>query len=79
MYWEQVGYPLKNATLDDLEKFRWPDPESIDMKEVEQYALQAKTIYEETDYIICAEHPIYGVFELGCWMCGFDDFLLRMI
>jgi uroporphyrinogen decarboxylase len=79
LYWEQVSYPLKNATISDLEKFRWPDPDSIDMKEVEKYALQAKKMFEETDYIICAEHPIYGVFELGCWMCGFDDFLLRMI
>jgi uroporphyrinogen decarboxylase len=79
MYWEQVSYPLKNATIGDLEKFRWPDPDSIDREEVEQYALQAKKLFEETDYIICAEHPIYGVFELGCWMCGFDDFLLRMI
>ena len=79
LYWEQVSYPLKNATINDLEKFRWPDPDSIDLKEVEKYALQAKKMFEETNYIICAEHPIYGVFELGCWMCGFDDFLLRMI
>ncbi len=35
-------------------------------------------MFEETDYIICAEHPVYGIFELGCWMCGFDDFLLKM-
>jgi uroporphyrinogen decarboxylase len=25
-----------------------------------------------------AEHPVYGVFELACWMCGFEDFLWRM-
>ncbi len=78
-YWEQVDYPLKGATVKDLEKFRWPDPDSINMKEVEGYASQAKKLFEETDYVICAEHPVYGVFELGCWMCGFDDFLLRMI
>jgi uroporphyrinogen decarboxylase len=79
MYWEQVDYPLKNATISDLENFNWPDPESIDLKEVEKYAAQAKRLYEDTDFIVCAEHPVYGVFELGCWMCGFDDFLLRMI
>ena len=37
-----------------------------------------KKLYEETDYVICAEHPVYGIFELGCWMCSFDDFLLKM-
>ncbi len=79
LYWEQVSYPLKNATIEDLDKFRWPNPDSIDPREIEEAALQAKKLYEETDYVICAEHPIYGVFELGCWMCGFDDFLLRTI
>lgn len=79
LYWEQVSYPLKNASIEDLDKFRWPNPDSIDPKEIEEAALQAKKLYEETDYVICAEHPIYGVFELGCWMCGFDDFLLRTI
>lgn len=78
MYWEQTSFPLKGATIEDLDNFRWPNPDSIDMKLVEADARQAKRLWEETDYIVCAEHPVYGVFELGCWMCGFDDFLLRM-
>lgn len=48
------------------------------MSLVEADAAEAKRLMEQTDYVICAEHPIYGVFELGCWMCGFDDFLLRL-
>ncbi|HHV98431.1 MAG TPA: methyltransferase [Clostridiaceae bacterium] len=78
MYWDVIEEPLKGATVDDLEKYQWPDPESVDMNEIEEYARQAKKLYEETDYVICAEHPVYGIFELGCWMCGFDDFLLKM-
>ena len=78
MYWDVVDYPLKGATVDDLERYRWPEPESVDLNEIKEYAKQAKKLYEETDYIICAEHPIYGIFELGCWMCSFDDFLLKM-
>lgn len=78
LYWEQTSFPLKGATLEDLDNFRWPNPDSIDMSLVEEAAAEAKRLYEQTDYIICAEHPVYGVFELGCWMCGFDDFLLRM-
>ena len=78
MYWEQTSWPLKGATIEDIDTFRWPDPDSIDMKLVEADAREAKRLWEETDYIVCAEHPVYGVFELGCWMCGFDDFLLRM-
>lgn len=78
LYWDQINYPLKGATIEELDKFQWPDPTSIDMDLVEEYARQAKHLYEDTDYIVCAEHPVYGVFELGCWMCGFDDFLLKM-
>ena len=78
LYWEQVSYPLQGATASDLETFQWPDPESIDAREIEGYARQAKQLYEETDYVVCAEHPVYGIFELGCWMCGFDDFLVKM-
>ena len=78
LYWEQISWPLKGATLEDLDNFRWPNPDSIDRKLVEADAAEAKRLWEETDYIICAEHPVYGVFELGCWMCGFDDFLLRV-
>lgn len=78
MYWDQVGYPLAGASVADLEAFQWPDPESIDMDEIHGYAQRAKKLFKETDYVICAEHPVYGIFELGCWMCGFDDFLVRM-
>lgn len=78
MYWDIVEAPLKGAVVGDLDKYRWPDPESVDISEIEEYARQAKRLHEETDYVICAEHPVYGIFELGCWMCGFDDFLLKM-
>jgi uroporphyrinogen decarboxylase len=78
MYWDITDYPLKGATAHDLEKYQWPDPESINLKEIDEYANQARQLFEETDYVICAEHPVYGIFELGCWMCGFDDFLYKM-
>jgi len=78
MYWDQVGYPLKGASVDDLKAFQWPDPDSLDIDELHGYAKTAKKLFTETDYVICAEHPVYGVFELGCWMCGFDDFLVRL-
>ena len=35
-------------------------------------------LHEQTDYAVVAEHPVLGVFELGCWMFGFDDYLYRL-
>ncbi|MGI5895255.1 MAG: uroporphyrinogen decarboxylase family protein [Candidatus Merdivicinus sp.] len=79
LYWEAVNAPLKEATLEDVKAYAFPDPESISESVIEEYAKRAKDLYEHTDYIICGEHPVYGVFELGCWMFGFDEFLYRII
>lgn len=79
LYWEAINAPLKDATLDELECYPWPDPDSIPEQELEVIGRDAQRLHEETDYVICAEHPVYGIFELGCWMCGFDDFLYRML
>lgn len=78
LYWDIKKNPLKGATLEDMEAYPWPKAENIDLKQLETFRTQAKQLYIETDYVICGEHPVFGVFELGCWMCGFDDFLLRM-
>lgn len=78
-YWDIVSNPLKDASIEDLDKYQWPEPESIDQTELERIELEAKNLFNNTDYVICAEHPVYGVFELGCWLCGFDDFLVRLM
>jgi len=75
---EAVGRPLAGATLDDLERYPWPDPDTIDPAVIEAAAARARWLREETPFVVCARHPVFGVFELGCWMCGFDDFLYRL-
>ncbi len=78
-YWDIIHSPLKGATLDDLDEYPWPVPQRwIDPAELEAYRAKARRLWEETDYVIVGEHPVYGVFELACWMCGFDDFLWRL-
>ena len=78
VYWENVGFPLKGATLKDLDNYKFPDPMSVSMEDIREIKKEAKYLYENTDYVICGSHPVYGIFELGCWMCGFDDFLMKM-
>ena len=79
MYWDAVNTPLKDATIEDLRRYPFPDPDTIDDTVLNAYAARAKQLYDETDYIVCANHPVYGVFELGCWLCGFEDFLCRLL
>jgi uroporphyrinogen decarboxylase len=44
---------------------------------LEKWEEQAKKLKTEK-YVIVAEHPVFGILELGCWMCGYDDFLIRL-
>ncbi len=78
-YWDIVTSPLKGASLADLEAFPWPDPAAvINQDELLSFRKEARRLWEETDFVVVAEHPVYGVFELACWMCGFEDFLWRL-
>jgi len=70
--------PLKDADIDAVAAYEFPDPEKIDVKLLQQWAAQAEHLYSGTDYAVIAEHPVLGVFELGCWMFGFDDYLYRV-
>lgn len=69
--------PLKDAELDEIMAYELPDPEKIDLRQIDAWAEQARRLHENTDYAVIAEHPVLGVFEIGCWMFGFEDYLYR--
>ena len=77
-HWEMCEYPLKDATLDTIMAYEFPDPSRIDMSAVQRWADEAAHLRRTTDYAIVAEHPVFGVFEIGCWLFGFDDYLYRL-
>jgi uroporphyrinogen decarboxylase len=77
-HFEAVHRPLEGATLDDLDRHPWPDPDRLDPAMLAAIVAQARFLYEKTPYVVCARHPCHGVMEVGCWMCGYDDFLYRM-
>jgi uroporphyrinogen decarboxylase len=78
LYWEIVHNPLKDATFEEIKAFPWPDAKDIDRNLIREETEKAKRLYYDTDYVVVAGHPVYGYFELGCWMFGFDDFLYRI-
>lgn len=79
MYWDIVEYPFRDLELSDLLSYRWPSVSGIDPAEIKAISEEAKRLYFDTDYVVVAEHPVFGFFELGCWMFGFDDFLYRLL
>jgi len=70
--------PLKDCSLDEALAYELPDADNVDTALIARWAEQAKRLHNETDYAVIAEHPVLGVFELGCWMFGFDDYLYRL-
>lgn len=79
-YWDIIESPLRGATIDDLDAFPWPDPAQIIADApLEAYRDEALRLWTATDTVVVAEHPVYGVLELACWICGFDDFLARLV
>lgn len=74
---EITFHPLREATLQELRDFHWPEPR-IEEETLKNWIHRAKSLKEQDEYVIVAEHPIFGILELGCWMCGYDDFLIRL-
>lgn len=77
-YWDIVDSPLRGASKEDLEGFPWPEP-WVDEALLSRWRERAQELYARTDYVVIGEHPVFGVLELGCWMCGYDEFLMRFV
>jgi uroporphyrinogen decarboxylase len=75
--WQITRSPLKGATRLDLERFPWPEGR-VDKALLSKWEQEARRLRQEDRYGVIAEHPVYGILELGCWMCGYDDFMMKM-
>ncbi len=65
-YWDPVDFPLKNAAIDDLAEYPWPDPD--DPGRTEGLREETKRLRESTPYAIIADAPFLGLFEAS-WVC----------
>jgi len=74
--WQITHSPLKGASRKELKTFDWPEPR-IDETFLRKWERDAKALQQANRHVVVGEHPVYGILELGCWMCGYDDFLLK--
>ena len=75
--WQITESPLRGATVEDLTSFPWPRAH-VDEQLLVAWEKQAAVLHREGTFAVVGEHPVLGILELGCWMCGYDDFLLRL-
>ena len=77
-YWDIVEGPLHHATIDDVKAYEFPRVDQIPAGLLDDCAERAKYLYENTPYVIAGEHPVFGVLELACWLCGYDHIMLML-
>ncbi|MHB1462219.1 MAG: uroporphyrinogen decarboxylase family protein [Armatimonadota bacterium] len=78
IYWEMVDSPLRGASIDQLAAYEFPTLDMVPAGTLEDCAARAKHLYEQTGYVIAGEHPVFGVLELACWLCGYDHIMLML-
>jgi uroporphyrinogen decarboxylase len=77
LYYDMVEFPIKDATLDDLKRYRWPDPH--DPGRTDGLRERARRLAEETDRAVVLDVAGFGVFEQGWALRGFENFLADLI
>jgi len=76
-YWELLHSPLREATVEDLESYPWPDP--LDPGITEGLVEEAKTLYEKTDFAIIGDCGYKGLWELSYYMRGMEQMLMDLV
>ena len=76
-YAEMISTPLKNASIEEIDKYPWPDP--YDTERVKGLKEEVEHLFYNTDYAISAAALAPGLFECGLYLCGFDQFPVDMM
>lgn len=75
--WQITHSPLKEADIKDLDSYIWPEAR-VDETTLSEWEARAKALKDDGRYVVVGEHPVFGVLELACWMCGYDVFMMKM-
>lgn len=77
-YWEIVDGPLRGAGMDALAAYEFPTIGGASLGLLDDCAARARILFEETPYVVVGEHPVFGVLELACWLCGYDHIMMML-
>ncbi len=76
-YYDMVEHPLQRRSLEEIIRFRYPDPYAPGR--VAGLHEQAKRLSEDTDYAIVLADIVWGPFELGCALRGYEQFCMDLL
>lgn len=69
--------PLRGVSVEDLRSYAWPEGRISD-EVLDVLVAQAKELHSQGQYVVVAGHPVFGILELGCWMCGYEEFFIKL-
>jgi uroporphyrinogen decarboxylase len=71
------GAPMRQATLDNIDDFQWPDPN--DPEQFKGLREKAKHLYENTDFVIGADAIKAGVLMNSLQMRSYEQFFMDLV
>lgn len=74
---DMVAHPLAEATIEDLERYDWPDVE--DEGRYAGLREQARDLHENSDYAVCATTMDTSIFDRAWWLRGLEQFLVDLL
>jgi uroporphyrinogen decarboxylase len=78
LYFDWVDFPIKESTMAALDNYHWPEPDPAGVNK--QLGVQAKALYETTDYALVGSAVIGGgIFEQPARVMGLQNFLMALI
>lgn len=78
-YADIVEFPLDGATIDDIAAYEFPSMAQMsNAANLDHWEADARFWYEETPYVVVSEHPVWGVLEMACWLCGYA-YMMEML
>ncbi|MBE0478175.1 uroporphyrinogen-III decarboxylase [Candidatus Aerophobetes bacterium] len=76
-YYDMCEHPLAQATLEDLDRYRWPDP--YNPRRVEGLREKAEDLYNNTDYTIVLSGFGECLFGFPAYLRGYAQFYMDLI
>jgi len=69
--------PLKDATIDDIDRHSWPDPTSPEL--VTGLAERAKYLYDNTDYVLVGDAIKGGILTKALQIRGYEQMFADLV
>ena len=76
-YWDLAKSPLAEATVEDLDRYPWPDPS--DLSRTKGLAEEAKALHDNTNYAFVGDGGFKSFWELAWTMRGLEQMLTDLV